>query len=96
MKYLMVALIRAYQRVAPRTLRERCIFAESCSAFVLRRTREGGAGAGLSALMQRVRRCRPGYFRLPPSPIYPEIQSPVRLADGAIVSRAELSPHLRL
>jgi hypothetical protein len=91
---MLIGLILAYQRLAPAALRNRCIFAESCSHFVLRMVREHGARAGIAALMLRMRRCRPGYFRLPPSPLYPEIKSPVRLADGSIVDTTELSPRL--
>src|ERR1039458_8602418 len=78
-RIVLVGLIRLYQRMAPEALRGRCIFSESCSNIVMRRTRESGVHAGLSELVIRWRRCRPGYFRLPPSQLYPEIGSPVRL-----------------
>jgi hypothetical protein len=95
MKFIVVGLILAYQRLAPQALRDRCIFAESCSNFVLRRTREEGVRAGIAALLLRMRRCRPGYFFLPPSPMFLNVSSPVRLADGSVVDVADLSSRLR-
>jgi hypothetical protein len=95
MRALVSALIVGYQRFAPRALRERCIFSESCSNFVLRATREQGLRGGATALALRMRRCRPGYFRLPPSAMYSDIPIPVRLADGAIVDFSELSQRVR-
>jgi putative component of membrane protein insertase Oxa1/YidC/SpoIIIJ protein YidD len=92
---ILIGLILAYQRFAPMALRDRCIFAESCSNFVLRAVRENGIRAGMAALILRMRRCRSGYFHLPPSPLYPEIKSPVRLADGSIIDIQELSPRLK-
>lgn len=88
-------LIISYQRLAPSALRERCIFSESCSNFVLRAVREKGVCSGFAALAIRMRRCRPGYFRLPPSAMYPDIPSPVRLADGSIVDVSDLSQRVR-
>ena len=95
MRRILIGLILSYQRIAPTALRDRCIFAESCSNFVLRTTREKGVRAGIAAMALRMRRCRPGYFRLPPSPMYPEINAPVRLADGSIVDLADLSPRIK-
>jgi putative component of membrane protein insertase Oxa1/YidC/SpoIIIJ protein YidD len=94
MRFILIGLISAYQRVAPRALRDRCIFAESCSNFVLRRAREEGVLAAIAALRLRMRRCRPGYFFLPPSSMLDGLNSPVQLADGSIVEMAELSPRL--
>jgi putative component of membrane protein insertase Oxa1/YidC/SpoIIIJ protein YidD len=96
MRAVLTNLILAYQRIAPTSLRERCIFAESCSNFVLRKLRDGGVRSGLVALASRARRCRPGYFRLPASDLYPGVDAPVRLADGSIVDRSELSPRVVL
>jgi putative component of membrane protein insertase Oxa1/YidC/SpoIIIJ protein YidD len=84
-RIILIGVILLYQWVAPKSLRERCIFVESCSHIVMRRTRESGILAGLLQLANRWRCCRPGYFRLPRSQLYPEIVSPVRLADGSIV-----------
>ena|SRR5208283_1210700 len=95
MRLVLVGLILLYQRTAPKALRERCIFSASCSHVVLRRTREGGVRAGLSELVARWKRCRPGYFRLPPSQLYPEIVSPVCLSDGSIVELCLLSSRVQ-
>jgi putative component of membrane protein insertase Oxa1/YidC/SpoIIIJ protein YidD len=95
MRAAISALILAYQRLAPRALRERCIFRESCSNFVLRTARERGAGAAMAAFGLRMRCCRPGYYRLPQSSMYPDIAIPVRLADGSIVDLSGLSHRVR-
>jgi Putative membrane protein insertion efficiency factor len=88
-------LILGYQRLAPRALRDRCIFMESCSNFVLRATHESGVRGAMAALALRMRRCRPGYFRLPPCALFPDIPTPVRLADGSIVDLSDLSQRVR-
>jgi putative component of membrane protein insertase Oxa1/YidC/SpoIIIJ protein YidD len=95
MKFLLAAMIWVYQRLAPRALRQRCIFRESCSSFVKRVALEDGFRAGIKAFAMRVRCCRPGYHRLPVSPLYPEIREPVRLRDGMIVELATLSPQVQ-
>jgi putative component of membrane protein insertase Oxa1/YidC/SpoIIIJ protein YidD len=92
LRRILIGLILGYQRFAPAALRNRCIFAESCSNFVLRAIREKGVRAGAAALILRTRRCRPGYFRLAPSPLYHKIECPVCLADGSIVDIKDLSP----
>jgi hypothetical protein len=94
-RQILVGLILVYQGIAPRTLRDRCVFLESCSNFAIRKTRERGIRAGVAAIARRMHSCRPGYFRLPPSSIYPDIGSPVRLVDGTIVDMAELSPRVQ-
>jgi putative component of membrane protein insertase Oxa1/YidC/SpoIIIJ protein YidD len=96
MKTVLIALIAVYQRVAPKTLRNRCIFAESCSDFVIRNIREYGVSGGFAALLRRMRCCRPGYISLPPSSMYSGINFPVRLADGSIVDRSILSSRVQL
>jgi putative component of membrane protein insertase Oxa1/YidC/SpoIIIJ protein YidD len=95
MKYLLAAMIWVYQRVAPRALRQRCIFREHCSSFVKRVTLEDGFRAGMKAFGMRARCCRPGYHRLPVSALYPGIADPVRLRDGVIVELATLSPKVQ-
>lgn len=95
MRAVIGVLILGYQRLAPRALRDRCIFIESCSNFVLRATRESGARGAMTALALRMRRCRPGYCRLPPCALYPDVPTPVRLADGSIVDLSDLSQRVR-
>jgi len=95
MKFLLAAMIWVYQQVAPRALRQRCIFRENCSSFVKRVTLEDGFRAGITAFAMRARCCRPGYHRLPVSPLYPGIGEPVRLRDGTIVELPILSPKVQ-
>jgi Putative membrane protein insertion efficiency factor len=95
MRGLVCFAVVAYQRWAPEAVRGQCIFSESCSHFVLRAARERGGRAALAALGLRMRRCRPGYFRLSPSVLFGEIAAPVRLADGSVVDLSELSPRVQ-
>jgi hypothetical protein len=95
MKLVLTLAILLYQRVAPRMLRSRCIFSESCSNFVLRKTNEEGFRAGITALTLRVKRCRPGYFRLHTSKNYRDLDSAVCLADGSVVDISNLTDRVR-
>ena len=95
MRILLIGLILAYRRIAPAALRNRCIFAESCSSFVMRVARESGVRAAFAALRLRTRACRPGYHRLPPSPMYAGMRLPVRLADDSVVEMSSLSSRVR-
>ena len=61
MKTLILWFIHGYWRLVPESRRRQCLFRESCSNYVFRRTRDQGALAGLSALKIRWHRCRPGY-----------------------------------
>jgi len=54
-------VIRAYWLVWPQRRRRRCIYRETCSKYVFRMTENFGLRAGLKALWQRYRSCRPGY-----------------------------------
>ena len=80
MKWLLIAIIRGYKRL-PNSVKRQCLFKEHCSSFVERATNEGGFGAGLNALRNRIRLCRPVYS------VYFDNQSGdwrVSLADGSI------------
>lgn len=80
MRWLLLSLIRTYQWL-PLIPRGRCIFAESCSRYVYRRTEESGTLAGMGALLERARQCRPGYRAI----ITPTGELGIQLADGHVV-----------
>lgn len=61
MKHLLLIAIRVYWVVWPRHRNRTCIYRETCSHHVYRITGELGLVAGLRALRDRVRTCRPGY-----------------------------------
>lgn len=84
---LLILLIRGYQRFAPTSLRDRCIFHERCSNYVMRTVKERGFRAGLRAFAERTRKCRPGYIIIELSGNAPTL---VRLADGSTVLANEL------
>lgn len=91
MSRVIVLLIRIYQIVAPRALRDRCIFEERCSDFVIRSAKENGVIGAFAAFRQRIRTCRPGYLILEPTNDFEGIGNPVVLSDGSVVDRSELS-----
>jgi hypothetical protein len=68
MRWVLLAAIQAYWRLKPPNGWRTCLFRESCSRHVYRRTVEDGLFAGLLALRLRMRRCRPGFVVLPATP----------------------------
>jgi uncharacterized protein len=60
-RYLLVFLIITYQKVAPKRVRNRCIFKHSCSSYVLDGAREAGTVEAVRRLGYRWKSCRPGY-----------------------------------
>ncbi len=84
-------LIRFYWWVVPAPRRRSCLFGESCSRYVFRRSSEGVV-AGWAALLERHRQCRPGYrivgLRRGGATI-------VVLADGSAREISEMSDQVR-
>ena len=92
MKIVLLAAIRAYWRFWPPQRRRTCLFRESCSHHVYRRTVEAGIGGGLTALIARVRRCRPGFVALPATNLRPETL--ILFRDGSVAPLSEMAPRL--
>ena len=57
---LAVILLRLYRKVAPKSLRCKCVFDPSCSHYSELAFRQHGIFNGLKITWQRLRRCRPG------------------------------------
>lgn len=57
----MFLIIRLYWIFIPKKLRSCCLYKESCSNYVYRRTAEDGANAGIEAIKVRFKNCRSGY-----------------------------------
>jgi len=63
---LVVFLIRVYQRYAPSSVRDRCVFEPNCSEYMRLAVEKYGAVPGVIKGAQRVARCRaPGGVDLP-------------------------------
>ncbi|MEO1092897.1 MAG: membrane protein insertion efficiency factor YidD [Pseudomonadota bacterium] len=90
MRWLVVLAIRAYQQLAPAALRRRCIFAESCSAHVARVASEEGLVSAAAALLDRFRKCRPGYVLVEAELVPGTRTRLVVFADGSCASSAVL------
>jgi hypothetical protein len=90
MRFIIIGLIRIYrQLISPE--RRRCLFRESCSAYVERSAREGGSLAAMRALVRRYRCCRPGYgFQFKAGTSNWELVC----ADGSRFLAPEAAPHL--
>ena len=61
MKYLIIISIKIYQTFFPKKFRGKCLFKESCSNHVLRKTREAGFSSGIKAFKFRYKNCKPNY-----------------------------------
>jgi uncharacterized protein len=81
--------IRVYWRLVPPGRRRTCLFAESCSRYVYRIAAAEGSIAGMRALWNRRRTCRPGYAVLGARNV--DGTRLVRLADGQVVGLSTLS-----
>jgi putative component of membrane protein insertase Oxa1/YidC/SpoIIIJ protein YidD len=61
MRWPLLLMIKLYWAIVPDKLRRSCLFSESCSRFVYRKSLEKGFFSGISALRYRWRNCRDGY-----------------------------------
>ena len=61
MKLFLLLIIKTYWKCIPESNRKSCLFAESCSRYVYRITKDKGFWAGLKALKFRYKKCRSGY-----------------------------------
>ncbi len=66
-----------------------CIFKETCSHYVYRHTVEGGFFIGISALRQRIKKCRKGHQ------LHSGLQGfEMELADGTVIKEDEIAPRI--
>jgi putative component of membrane protein insertase Oxa1/YidC/SpoIIIJ protein YidD len=91
---LILAAIAIYRATAPRRVRERCLFAVSCSEHVRRAAEREGARAAWAAFRERFARCRGGYRFVTADAAGGAIRLVV-FADGSCADVATLRPHLR-
>lgn len=94
MKYLIIWAILFYQRVAPASIRERCLFKLSCSNYVLQGAREAGSLEAVRRLRERVSCCRGGYVRVDTAIAGQGDLVLLRLADGRVVEEQDLSERI--
>jgi putative component of membrane protein insertase Oxa1/YidC/SpoIIIJ protein YidD len=89
MKFLLLGMIQLYWKLIPKHKRRSCVFMESCSNFVYRKTRKDGFFSGLMSLKKRFSQCRPGYT------LYKNDHNgrfELHLKDGSIVMEEQISP----
>jgi len=56
----LILLLRKYRKLAPKSLRCRCVFEPSCSHYSELAVRDHGAIRGLKYTISRLRRCKSG------------------------------------
>lgn len=70
MKYLVIALLKAYRLLISPTYGQVCRYHPSCSAYALESVEAFGAGRGAWLAIRRIGRCHPwapgGYDPVPP------------------------------
>lgn len=62
MKFIILGAIKLYQIFTPKYFRGKCLFKESCSNYVYRKTKEEGFLKGVKAFRFRYKNCRSGYY----------------------------------
>lgn len=93
MKFVVIAVIQLYWLIAPKWLRERCLFEKTCSKHVYKAACIDGWRAAFAAFLERYGQCRPGYHLL-----YPVTDGGlplVQLADGTVIAATKLSAKVR-
>ncbi|MCF8257447.1 MAG: membrane protein insertion efficiency factor YidD [Flavobacteriales bacterium] len=90
MKFLLLVPIRIYWKLFPVHRRRPCLFKESCSVHISRITQAKGLIAGLNALRDRHRTCRPGYK------VYRTAENgfQLELCTGAVIQENAISERL--
>ena len=58
-KNIAIFCIKLYQRCAPESIRQRCVFEPSCSEYALQAFKKYGFVKGLSLTINRLKRCNP-------------------------------------
>jgi putative component of membrane protein insertase Oxa1/YidC/SpoIIIJ protein YidD len=88
MKFIFLIIIKLYWKLIPESNRKSCLFAESCSRYVYRITKDKGFWTGLKALKSRYKKCRPGY-----NVVYntEDGTTELYLVDGTILRNDEIS-----
>jgi uncharacterized protein len=87
MRFIFLLLIKFYWKIIPLEKRRICIFKESCSSFVYRKTKDEGIAKGVHAFISRFKKCKPGFSIINPFTDVMEIH----LRDGSILEKDEVS-----
>ena len=92
MKFAAILIVRLYRELWPRHLRRTCIFADSCSSYVLAGLQTDGVRMGFVRFTERWRKCRAGYVQISAPAVAENL---VLLADGTVVNPNQLSDAVR-
>ena len=89
MKFMIIWLIRSYQKHLPDKFKRHCLFQETCSQFSIREIEQNGIIKGCLATVARISKCRPGYTILAR-----DTRLGVRLKNGEYLDGKHVSPAL--
>jgi len=89
MNTALLLLIRLYWRAVPAVRRRRCLFRITCSRYVYGIASTRGFRAGIAALLERLRSCRPGY-----TVAFSRSGAALVCADGSVFERGEVADDL--
>lgn len=95
MRTLVIAIIQFYQWVAPSKIRNRCLFRESCSNYVLDGARSVDSGEAFRRMRRRVAACRPGYRQIDTFGLGYDGEGLLQLADGSVLDLGDASDRIR-
>jgi putative component of membrane protein insertase Oxa1/YidC/SpoIIIJ protein YidD len=86
MSYILLGVIQLYWHLIPEHKRRNCLFRESCSHYVYRIAKEKGFFSACSALIDRIKKCRPGYELSKDGDKFQ-----LRLKDGTLVPEEDIA-----
>ena len=90
MRFLFLLIIKLYWFFAPKSLRKRCLFQNSCSHYVYDETKNKGFYAGIKALRTRINQCKPGYDLIFENSKF----CGLKLTDGSFLPKDQISDNL--
>jgi len=90
-KHLLLFCIGCYWKFYPKAWKGTCLFQESCSHHVYRKTDAEGFLAGIEALKSRLKKCKHGYLVMEM-----EGETVILLSDKTIIDEKEYSPKVLL
>lgn len=89
MKWLILIVIKIYWMVFSKKKEPSCIFKETCSHYVYRKSKDVGFIGGVSAFLDRLKKCRNGYQ------LYTSLNGfEMELVDGSIIKEDEIAPRI--
>jgi len=90
MYYIVILIIKIYYKIYPEDQRRVCIYAESCSKYVLRVAKNKGFFEAIKAYSDRIKSCNVDYIHTFPDGVFINITT----KNGVILEENEINPFL--